>query len=269
VSTPELSVVCRSCGSEVSPYVTECPYCGARLRRRAPKLEREGDELRVRESLRARRRRILRERRAKRERRRIARPRIAALAASRPYATISAIVASAAMAVVERAGGYYPEQLGAIFHPADSGAWRYLAAPFVYQHLGYLFAVGLALAIFGPGIERRIGLPLTAVLLVACGALGYVAAVGIDDALGDGILYAAGGNAVALGAIGCWTMLRRAEVVRDPVGSLDQVAVVVSASVILLLPIFEDLASPWAGVVGGAVGLLAGAVAARLGMADS
>ncbi|KAA0269287.1 MAG: zinc-ribbon domain-containing protein, partial [Acidobacteria bacterium] len=41
--TPELSVVCRSCGSEVSPYVTECPYCGHRLRKRAPRLEREGD----------------------------------------------------------------------------------------------------------------------------------------------------------------------------------------------------------------------------------
>ena len=50
VSTPELSVVCKSCGSEVSPYVTECPYCGSRLRRRAPKLEREGGEIRVRET---------------------------------------------------------------------------------------------------------------------------------------------------------------------------------------------------------------------------
>jgi membrane associated rhomboid family serine protease len=267
VSTPELSVICRSCGSEVSPYVTECPYCGARLRRRAPKLEREGDELRPRESLRARRRRILRERRERRARR-FERPRIA-LAADRPYATIAAIVASAAMAVVERAGGYFPDQMGAIFHPADPGVWRYFAAPFVYEHLGYLFAVGLALAIFTPGVERRIGLPLTALLLVACGALGYLAAVGIDDALGDGILVAAGGNGVALGAIGCWTMLRRAEVLSEPGVTLDQVALVVAASVILLLPIFEDLASPWAGVVGGAVGLLAGAFAARFGMADS
>ena len=47
---PELSVVCKSCGSEVSPYVTECPYCGTRLRKRAPKLERRGDELSARES---------------------------------------------------------------------------------------------------------------------------------------------------------------------------------------------------------------------------
>src|SRR5438128_8021099 len=37
-----LFVVCRTCGSEVSPYITECPYCGNRLRKRAPKLSRDG-----------------------------------------------------------------------------------------------------------------------------------------------------------------------------------------------------------------------------------
>ena len=41
-SGPDLFVVCRSCGREVSPYITECPYCGKRLRKRAPKLERGG-----------------------------------------------------------------------------------------------------------------------------------------------------------------------------------------------------------------------------------
>src|SRR5688572_24243414 len=40
MSSPDLFVVCKSCGSEVSPYVTECPYCGTRLRKRAPKIER-------------------------------------------------------------------------------------------------------------------------------------------------------------------------------------------------------------------------------------
>ena len=35
-------MICRSCGSEVSPYITECPYCGNRLRKRAPKLDRHG-----------------------------------------------------------------------------------------------------------------------------------------------------------------------------------------------------------------------------------
>ena len=41
-SGPDLFVVCKKCGSEVSPYITECPYCGTRLRKRAPKLERGG-----------------------------------------------------------------------------------------------------------------------------------------------------------------------------------------------------------------------------------
>ena len=41
-SGPDLFVVCRSCGREVSPYITEGPYCGNRLRKRAPKLERGG-----------------------------------------------------------------------------------------------------------------------------------------------------------------------------------------------------------------------------------
>ena len=43
MSQPDLFVVCKNCGSEVSPYVTECPYCGQRVRKRAPKLERGED----------------------------------------------------------------------------------------------------------------------------------------------------------------------------------------------------------------------------------
>ena len=50
---PDLFVICKSCGAEVSPYITECPYCGNRLRKRAPKLDREG---RVTERRRLRRR---------------------------------------------------------------------------------------------------------------------------------------------------------------------------------------------------------------------
>lgn len=263
MSTPELSVVCRSCGSEVSPYVTECPYCGARLRRRAPKLERgQGDELRPQESLRERRKRIVRERRASR-----GRPRLAL--AARPYATMVAVLAPAVLVVVERAGGYNITDLGGIVHPAFSEPWRYLAAPWVYDQVGYLFVAGLAIAIFGAGVERRIGTIPAALLFVACGSLGMLAAVGINDALGDGILVAAGGNGVALGAIGAWAMLRREECLRDPGEKLDQIAIVVSASVVLLLPIFEDTASPWAGVVGGAAGLVAGALAARFRPTES
>src|SRR5664280_1678566 len=50
-SGADLFVVCKHCGSEVSPYITECPYCGHRLRRRAPKLPREGESKRARRGL--------------------------------------------------------------------------------------------------------------------------------------------------------------------------------------------------------------------------
>src|ERR1700728_4115367 len=41
MSRADLYVVCKNpdCGAEVSPYVTECPYCGTRLQKRAPKLD--------------------------------------------------------------------------------------------------------------------------------------------------------------------------------------------------------------------------------------
>src|SRR5579862_5997644 len=41
MSRADLFVVCKNpeCGAEVSPYVTECPYCGTRLQKRAPKLD--------------------------------------------------------------------------------------------------------------------------------------------------------------------------------------------------------------------------------------
>src|SRR6266567_9149178 len=41
-SGPDLFLVCKSCGAEVSPYITECPYCGTRIQKRAPKLDRGG-----------------------------------------------------------------------------------------------------------------------------------------------------------------------------------------------------------------------------------
>ncbi|HEY4778993.1 MAG TPA: zinc-ribbon domain-containing protein, partial [Solirubrobacterales bacterium] len=89
MSETELSVICKNCGSEVSPYVTECPYCGTRLRKRAPKLERRDGAL---EAQRPRRRR---------------RPRLSRRQASdsakpfRPYATVAVILASAALLLIK------------------------------------------------------------------------------------------------------------------------------------------------------------------------
>ena len=129
-------MVCKNCGAEVSPYVTECPYCGTRLRKRAPKLERRGDELLARETRSARRQRRAAERRARR-------PRLA-FAADRPYVTLAAILGPAVLLVVQRAGDISVFQLGVV--QAGVGVtdwWQYLAAPFVYDDLGYLFTIAL------------------------------------------------------------------------------------------------------------------------------
>lgn len=254
----ELSVVCKSCGSEVSPYVTECPYCGTRLRKRAPKIERRGDELAARE---------------RRRRPSLRLPRLAV--ADRPYATVAAILGPAVLVLVQRAADLRAEQVGAIVGDVGSEWWRYLAAPFVYTDLGYLFVAAVAIAIFVPGLERRLGTVSTVLLLVACGALGMLAAEGLD--LDDGVLVA-GGNGVALGALSAWVVIRRAEARAHPGDDYEVIGVAVIAAVLLALPLVDDLAevvgSPAfasdganlvAGVAGGLVGLLAGVLAVVAG----
>jgi membrane associated rhomboid family serine protease/predicted RNA-binding Zn-ribbon protein involved in translation (DUF1610 family) len=254
VAETELSVVCKSCGSEVSPYVTECPYCGTRIRKRAPKLERRGEALEPRETRRDRRRRRAAERRERRERlQRLS------LIAERPYVTLAAILGPAVLLIVQRGAGLSLLDLGIVIGPpAANPWWHYLAAPFIYDNIGYLFVIGVAMALFVPTLERRLGAIPAVLLLVACGALGALAATGLDDALGDGVTLAAGGNGIALGALGAWVMIRRADARDDPTEELDTIPLVVAAAVLLLLPVVNDYANEWAGLAGGLVGLAAG-----------
>jgi membrane associated rhomboid family serine protease len=260
VAGPELSVVCKSCGSEVSPYVTECPYCGARLRRRAPKLEREGDEIKMREGRTDRRRRKAAERAAQRQRKREER---ALFATERPYVAMAAVLIPAILFIVRIGADLLSTDLGAIFGPVDGDWWRYFAAPFVYVDMGYLFACSLAIAIFVTGLERRVGPLAAALLVVASGALGMLAAVGIEDSMGDGFPIAAGGNGVALGALGAWYALRRAEARATGDEMPDPIALLVAFAVLVALPLVDDFANFWAGLAGGVVGLAAGYAAAR------
>lgn len=252
---PELSVVCKSCGAEVSPYVTECPYCGTRLRKRAPKLERVGDEVRVREGRTERRARRAAERRARRAER-------MERVSGRPVATVAAIVVPAIALVVERASGLGIIDLGAIVGSVGDEPWRYFAAPFVFDDIGYLFACGLAIAIFLPGVEGRLGTVPAFLLVIGCGALGMLAADGMGSVIGDGIVLAAGGNGIALGVLACWYVIQDAERRIDPTVDYERVAVAVAAVVLLLLPLVDDFADPWAGVAGGLVGAACGLAAA-------
>jgi membrane associated rhomboid family serine protease len=257
MAAPELSVVCKSCGSEVSPYVTECPYCGTRLRKRAPKLERVGDEVRVREG-----RTEKRARRAAERRERLA-ARVGAVdLTARPTATIAAVLLPAIVLVVERASNLGVYDLGAIVGPVGDEWWRYFAAPFVYDNIGYLFACCLAIAIFLPGVERRVGTIPAALLVIGCGALGMLAADGLDATFADGIPLAAGGNGIALGIACAWLVIRDSERRADPTDEYDQIAVAVAIIVLLLLPLVVDFASVWAGLAGAFVGGACGLAAA-------
>jgi membrane associated rhomboid family serine protease len=273
VSAPELSVVCKSCGSEVSPYVTECPYCGARLRKRAPKLQRRGESLEARTKQRRRRLRFGRSRAEARE-------------GMRPYATIGVIAASVALLLVGRATGDSLYELGGIAGPVGSQWWRYLTAPFAYIDTGYLFVVAAGLALFGPGLERRLGTVPTLLLFLGCGALGMLAADAIDPTSGLQLLGPsvpttefrpfgapgdvpvsgglAGGNGMALGALAAWVAIRFAETRRTIDAEFDTIGAGVAAAVLILLPLFDDEANVYAAFTGMLVGLLAGIVAAAL-----
>lgn len=251
MSETELSVICKNCGSEVSPYVTECPYCGARLRKRAPKLERRGDGLEAKP------------RRGPASRLFRVKLRSRAVASQRPYATLAAILGSAVLLLVEKAGAASIVALGALVVPVHDEWWRLLTAPFVYADVGYLFVVAVALAVFSTGVERRLGSGPTAVLLLACGSLGMLAASGVADARGE-IGTIAGGNGIALGALAAWFALRRAEAHGAIDQDYDSIGVAVAAAVLLALPIFESTADIFAGLVGGVVGGLAGLAAGAL-----
>jgi membrane associated rhomboid family serine protease len=251
MSETELSVICKNCGSEVSPYVTECPYCGTRLRKRAPKLERSGDRLEALKPRRRRRPRLL-PRRAS-----------AAIASERPYATAAAILISALLLLVQKASGDPLATFGGLIVPLHGEWWRFITAPFAYVDVGYLFVVAVGLAIFSTGVERRLGSGPTAVLLLACGSLGMLAASGVASAQGE-ITVIAGGNGMALGAVAAWFAIRRAE----SHGAIDQeydvIGVAVAAVVLIALPLFAPTAGLVAGLVGGAVGGLAGLASSAL-----
>jgi len=258
MSETELSVVCKSCGAEVSPYVTECPYCGARLRKRAPELERRDGGLEPKLSRRQRRRERKRHTRGHRRRTDTAGR---ATAAGWSWAT-AVMLGVPALALLVRIGiGWSPVDFGALTVPSPGEWWRFVTAPFAYDSIGYAFAVGLALVIFVPPIERRLGTVLSVLMLVACGVLGVLAAYGIESAR-DTAAVISGGNGIALGAIAAWFFILRPEA-RAAGERIDVTGIAVCAAVILLLPLVVDGASIWAGLAGGLVGALSGFAAGK------
>jgi len=251
VSQPDLFVVCKNCGSEVSPYVTECPYCGQRVRKRAPKLDRGTPTT---------------EKRARRRRPRLPRFRaeeIEGIAPEvRPWATMLLVAASLGATVVYAADqtldlgllGTINVGLGA------DEVWRWFTAPFVHlDALGYQFVALAAVAIFGSMLERRFGAIPVLVLFLLCGAAGSALAVTLDvppllTHQSDAVV--AGANGAALGLLVAWLVDDRLAARRgDPRGS-DMLGVYVIAAVLVLLSVAVEEANIAAAAGGAVAGLL-------------
>ena len=248
MSQPDLFVVCKNCGSEVSPYVTECPYCGQRVRKRAPKLDPGGPPPGGRRRRRGRLPRL--------------RPdEIEGVAPElRPYATITLIVASLATTLV-----YAADQtldLGAVVVPVVEDVWRWFAAPFVHEDaLGYQFVALVAVAIFGSMLERRFGwLPVGGVFVVS-GAAGVAMAVALDAPalLSDApITPVLGANGAALGLLAAWLVDDRLATRRGEERGNCLLGVGVVAAVLVLLSIAVEEANIAAAAGGAAAGALLG-----------
>jgi len=173
------------------------------------------------------------------------------------------ILGSAALLLIQKATGGTLFDFGGLVVPFQGDWWRYFTAPFAYVDIGYLFVVSVGLAIFSISLERRLGSAPTAVLLLACGSLGVLAAGGIASAQGE-ITVIAGGNGMALGAVAAWFAIRRSEAHHSIEQEYDLIGVAVAAAVLIALPVFAPTADVFAGLVGGAVGGLAGLAASAL-----
>jgi hypothetical protein len=271
-SGADLFVVCKQCGSEVSPYITECPYCGHRLRRRAPKLPRMQASARGSgrpgiAALIGRRGREARE------------PRIAVAdrgygsgrwEATRPYATIALVLAGAAAWVAWHASPSLELKL-AIVGQLHGDWWRLLSYSFTYGNGIYAFATLLAVGIYGWLLERRHGPLLVLSLYFAATVGGALIALAVYRQP-----LMTGGNAGALALLGAWAApdLRALRGGRYYEGDLLGCGVI--AGLLLALPfaiqpvgvdeldLIGSAASWLAGVFGGTLGLLAGAGLGRL-----
>ena len=244
-SGADLFVVCKQCGSEVSPYITECPYCGSRLRKRAPKLEKARKQ-------------------EERRRRRAETPRLGRLRAgeipgicadTRLYATIAVVLASVAASALVQLGKPFHFANAAIVGGLNDEWWRVFTAPFVYENTGYLLCALAAVALFGWLLERRHGPLAPLVIFIAAGAAGMALAASVESIGADAV---SGANGAALGLLCAWAVpdLRARRGGEDTDSDLLGVAVI--AGVFLLLPVAVPEADPLAGLAGVIVGFVCG-----------
>jgi len=254
----ELFVVCKNCQSEVSPYVTECPYCGHRVRKRAPKIERAGSKA-AREPRRARGRRG---RTATARGPRLGRlrpgeiPGLRADGLTRPWATILAVGACFALYLLAVAGAVTATNL-IIIGPIGSDWWRPFTAVFIHLSGGgsvfaggaYQFATMIGVGVFGWLLEKRHGAWVVLALYLLGGAGGMLLTSMIDPSP-----LALGANGFALALLVAWAMPDVLAWRRDEDWEGDLLGAATIGLALLLMP----LAVPGCSAIAGFTGLLAG-----------
>jgi membrane associated rhomboid family serine protease len=252
--SPDLFVVCKNCRAEVSPYITECPYCGHRLRKRAPKLDKGAVP------------------KTPKRRRRPQAPSLGRLkpgeipgirAEGRPLATILIVLVSVFATLAFLVSDDAVRALVYI-EGLDDDWWKLVTTNFVYPATdfggtSYELLTLSSIFLFGWLLERRHGPWVVLVVFL----VGATAGMAVSAAL-PGTTAAVGGNGGALALLCAWVVrdllaLRRGEEVEA-----DLLGVVAFVVVLALLPAAVEAADPIVGIVGALVGLLIGLPLARM-----
>jgi membrane associated rhomboid family serine protease len=249
-SGPELFVVCKKCNSEVSPYVTECPYCGTRLRKRAPKLEKGGPPRAAR----------------RRERPKLTRLKPGEIpgvrADRRPYATISLVLVSVLASLAFRSGLVNLSHIADLvaLSPLDGKYWTLVTQLFLYVgSTGYEIAALGTIFLFGWLLERRHGIWAPLLVFFVGGLAGSALVLAADPGAGT-----IGANSSALALLAAWTMRDVLARRRGEEDDADLLGVLAIAVVLVLLPLAAVEPHSLAGLGGGVAGILLGLVLARV-----
>jgi membrane associated rhomboid family serine protease len=266
MSQPDLFVVCKNCQAEVSPYITECPYCGQRLRKRAPKIERPDAPVKPpKRGPQIGRRSRDKAPKAKQN----SAPRLGRLRSGeipgirvdehrRPWATIVLVALSFGLWL--SLAFYVKADFGLTAVGGDP--WRFFTAALLNDGTAAQFAAIVGLGLFGWMIEQRHGPFAVVALFLLCGPAALAAATAIDP---GSLVF--GTHGAALGMLCAWlvpTLLARR---RGGAADADLLGVLVIAAVLLLVPLLSQ-GSALAGAIGAGTGALAGLVLGALKPAD-
>jgi membrane associated rhomboid family serine protease len=257
MSSPDLFVVCKNCQAEVSPYITECPYCGTRLRKRAPRIERPDAPVKPpKRGPRIGGRGGTRPAKPKQQQApsRLGKlrsgeiPGIRGEEHGRPYATMVLVALSFGLWL---SLAFYVRDDFAIT-ALDGDPWRFLTAALLNDGTAAQFAAVLGIGLFGWLVERRHG-PIAVVgLFLLCGPGALAAAVAVDP---GSLVF--GSHGAALGLLCAWLVPVLLERRRSGDDDADLLGVLVIATVLLLVPLLSQ-GSALAGVFGAALGAVAG-----------